>query len=118
MTTHTSYKPIRMDAPETRKEFQQLLKTHKEYKIIIKAYAKWCKPCSTIETHVYDLFQKLSIQNKMLLLLDVDRQQDLASYLKIRALPTIITYVDGMKEHVVEGVDIPYITHLFKDLEK
>lgn len=107
-----------IQSPENRRDFQELIKKYSHCKIIIKAYAEWCKPCKIIDNHIYELFEKLNIRNKLLILLNVDKQQDVASYLKIRALPTIITYEDGMKQNVVEGVDIEYLTQLFRGLEK
>jgi thioredoxin-like negative regulator of GroEL len=104
--------------PETRKEFQQLLQKYKNYKIVVKAYAEWCKPCKLIEAYVFELFNNLNIENKILILLNVDLQQDVSSYLKIRALPTIITYVDSMKEDVLEGVDKNYLETMIMKLDK
>ncbi len=104
--------------PETRKEFQELLQKYKNHKIVIKAYAEWCKPCKLIEDYVFKIFNNLNISNKILILLNVDLQQDVSSYLKIRALPTIMTYIDGMREDVLEGIDKNYLEKMIMKLEK
>lgn len=101
-------------SPETRKEFKSLIENNPSYLIIVKAYAEWCNPCKIISNYVFDKFQNIQIENKILILLDIDNQKDVSSYLKIRALPTLISYKEGMKDNIVEGVNKEKIDYFFE----
>lgn len=106
-----------IECPETRQEFKHFIQQHTEYSILIKAYASWCRPCDTIKEYVYNQFHNLQKDEKILILLNVDEQPDVASSLKIRALPTLLTYKDGMKDNVVEGTSKEEISHLIRKMK-
>lgn len=104
----------RIGCPNNRKEFQTLMKQLTSHIVIIKCYADWCGPCKAIKNHVEESFDNMRTSDKIMVYLDVDEQDDVAAYLKIRSLPTLISYRDGMKDQVVEGSDERKITMFFR----
>jgi thioredoxin-like negative regulator of GroEL len=99
-------------SPTTRQEFKQLINENSNKKIFVKYYADWCGPCKTINEPVMKMYEKYS-GDKLMIIVDVDECDDVASAMKIRSLPTIQTFVDGMPDQVVMGSDIESIAKLF-----
>ena len=96
----------------SRESFKNLLKIHKNKIIIVKASATWCRPCKQIIPIVKKLFDALP-QNKLLVKIDVDNDDDVSAYLKIRSLPTLLLYVKGEKQEVVIGCNEKNIINFF-----
>ena len=86
--------------PENRERFLLLVKNNSNKLVIIKASAQWCKPCKKISNFVNSCFDKLP-GNKLLILLDIDDSDDVASFLKIKSLPTLLAYTNGAPTHVL-----------------
>lgn len=101
-----------IESPQTRQEFKQLLAQNSNKKIYVKYYADWCGPCKQIHKPVMELFEQ-SHGEKMLILVNVDECDDVAAAMKIRSLPTIQTFVDGMPDQVIIGADLNAISKLF-----
>ena len=89
-----------IDSPRKRKEFNQLVKINSSSLIIVKCYADWCGPCKNIKEYVYKKIEELNYSKKMLINLNIDEQSDVASFLKVRSVPTLITYYEGMPYNV------------------
>ena len=104
-----------VDSPETRNDFKTLIASNRNKIIIVKAYADWCGPCKRITDLVNDLFEKLS-DNKMMILLNVDKQRDVATFLRIKQLPTILSYKEGIPNKVIMTSDETQIKHFFNNL--
>ena len=101
---------------QNRSEIKNFLKSEqvKNINIVLKFSASWCGPCnySTLELRkaltqiqlnndndndTYGLNNKKEI---IILDIDVDKYDDIASYFKIRSLPTVISYFNGDPELV------------------
>ena len=104
-----------VDSPETRNDFKTLIASNRNKTIIVKAYADWCGPCKRITDLVNELFEKLP-DNKMMILLNVDKQRDVSSFLKIKQLPTILSYDDGIPNKVIMTRDENAIKQFFNNL--
>ena len=63
---------------------------------IVKASATWCRPCKAVASYVEELFDKTSA-NVQLVYLDVDEGLELFNYLKLRKVPTFISFVGKEK---------------------
>ena len=74
----------------TRSEFKEHVKKHPV--IIVKFEAGWCGPCQTIKPLVHQLMD--SYNDIHYVVVDVDEGRDIASYLKIKTIPTLISYID------------------------
>lgn len=88
-----------------RNQFKDFKLQHKV--VIVKAEATWCGPCKRIKTEVYDLFDALQkkVNNAQLVIVDTDHGRDLASYLKIKSIPTLISFINGNLVDVHMGSD-------------
>ena len=98
----------------TREEFKKKLKTG--LVIIVKASAKWCGPCKKVLPLVLDLLDKMP-ENVKLLEIDVDKDQDLATFFDIRQLPTFISYIGKDKMDVAIGCDEKTVRTFFQKIE-
>ena len=104
-----------VDSPETRAEYKNLIAQNKSKTIVVKFYADWCGPCKNITDLVNELFGNLS-GNKMMILVNADKHRDVASFLKIRQLPTILSYKDGERDNVIMTSDEKEIKTFFNNL--
>ena len=100
-------------SPPDRNSFKQLINDNKDKGIVVKAHAKWCKPCKQITPYVYSFFNQLDTSQKLLIDLDIDECKDVASYLRIRGVPTTLTYKNGDPCQVVIGANPKQIHSLF-----
>lgn len=101
-------------SPKSRTELLEIIKANKDKKIILKFQATWCEPCRRIRNIVASEFDKLDGE-KLLILVDVDNCSDVASYFKIRSLPTLISYKDGERHAVLMNSDEQKIKNFFKN---
>lgn len=88
-----------------RSQFIEFKLQHKV--VIVKAEASWCGPCKRIKTEVYNLFDALQkkVSNAQLVIVDTDQGRDLASYLRIKSIPTLISFINGDMIDVHMGSD-------------
>lgn len=66
--------------------------------VIVKVSATWCKPCSRIKDLVYQRFARLS--NAILVEVDLDKNSDVATSLRIRSVPALISFKEGLPDQV------------------
>jgi thiol-disulfide isomerase/thioredoxin len=117
---------------EERKAIKQFINSinMKNKNIILKFSASWCGPCnySTLELEktLNDLKysnNNASIKNQLvgkmetlILDIDIDKYENIASYFKIRSLPTVVTYFNGDVELVRNSLSYNEWISLFKEL--
>ena len=66
----------------------------KEYKyVMVKAGATWCKPCKRSTPFFLSNFKKLPKFVKMVMI-DIDKGDDIAAFLKIRSVPHFAFYIE------------------------
>jgi len=86
------------------KEFKSILKSN-ENLIIIKLGAKWCKPCSMIESHVEKWFKKMP-KDIHYILVDIDESPEVYSFLRnkkmITGIPTLLMYKENNDSYVFD----------------
>jgi len=80
---------------------------------VIKAGATWCGPCKRIAPEVDKIYLQLS-SNIQVYHIDVDECPDIAGLLRIRKLPTFISFVGGDKMDILESSKIDEIQRFFK----
>ena len=74
-------------------------------------------PCKKIKDHVYNLYNNTKSATIMADL-DIDKNQDVYSYLKIKSIPTFICYTRGIKCDVLVGSGEDDVTAFFESCEK
>ena len=98
----------------TRDDFKKILRSN--IVTIVKASAEWCGPCKKIKEYVGQLFD-LTSSNVQIVYLDVDEGDDLSTYLRIRKLPTFISFVGDDRMDVLEGADPEDVRKFFCKVE-
>ncbi|MDL2143444.1 thioredoxin domain-containing protein [Flavobacterium tructae] len=82
-------KPSTANAGMTIDEFNNLLKTDK--KVLVDFYTEWCGPCKQMEPYLLKM-QKEMADKVVIIRIDVDKNETLATQMKIEQLPTMILY--------------------------
>ncbi|WP_017494857.1 thioredoxin domain-containing protein [Flavobacterium sp. WG21] len=82
-------KPSTANAGMTIDDFNNLLKTDK--KVLVDFYAEWCGPCKQMEPYLLKM-QKEMADKVVIIRIDVDKNETLATQMKIEQLPTMILY--------------------------
>jgi len=80
---------------------------------VVKAEATWCGPCKRIAPEVEKIYLQLS-DNIQVYHIDVDECPEIANHLRIRKLPTFISFVDGDKMDILESSTMLDIVKFFQ----
>jgi len=94
---------------KTRQELKNHVKNHEV--VIVKFKAEWCGPCKQVAPHIKTLMETFNKINYVEV--DVDDGSNIASYLKIRSIPTIISYVNGDIHEILSSSNTTDITNFF-----
>lgn len=76
----------------TLDDYARMIKSDK--KVLIDFYAEWCAPCKLMEPYILEL-QNSKTEGVKVVRIDVDKNPQLATELKIEALPVVHFYKDG-----------------------
>lgn len=96
---------------QTRSAFKEYLKTHSN--LIVKFTATWCGPCKIAKPIVDKYFEQCKHLFDMVIV-DADNGRDVLNFLKVKAFPTICSFVDGVICHSVVGASENEILEFFK----
>lgn len=88
-----------------RNDFKRFIREKSKSHIFIKYYADWCGPCKNIKNEFITLFDKYKHPDKLAVYINIDECQDVSSAMKIRSVPTIQSYKNGMPDKVIVGVN-------------
>ena len=82
--------------PITQLSLEQLIKNENRL-IVVDCYAEWCGPCKKIAPEISLLEEKFKNDNNGILVLkvDIDECDDIASAYDIKSLPTILYFKHG-----------------------
>ena len=94
---------------KTRQELKNHVKNHEV--VIVKFKAEWCGPCKKVAPHIKTLMETYNKINYVEV--DVDDGSNIASYLKIRSIPTIISYVNGDIHEILSSSNTSDIATFF-----
>lgn len=75
-------------------------------KVIVDFWANWCLPCKTMKP-TFDMIAKQLRENNSpveLYTMNVENNQEFASQMGIRAVPTIISFSNGVDVNTVKGM--------------
>jgi len=76
----------------SKEDFDKLINT--DEKILVDFYAEWCGPCKKMAPYI----EKISNEGKIKVIrIDVDKNETLATEMKVDALPTLIIFEKGKK---------------------
>jgi thioredoxin-like negative regulator of GroEL len=101
-----------------RNDFKKFLAENAGRIVIVKAYADWCAPCKRvsplIDSEIMGLVAEHGGDNVKFLQINIDDDADVASYIKIQKLPTMICYIEGQPIHAIVTANEPEIRDFFK----
>ena len=100
----------------TRSEFKSFV-ANNPY-VIVKASAEWCGPCKRSTPFFMEIFNEEIPNVIKLVKLDVDEGSDLASYLKIKQMPTYIHFFKGEPKEIFMSGEKGQIIEFFKAVLK
>lgn len=89
--------------------------TASEKPVLIDFHADWCGPCKTIAPFIKQVKQQMGDKIKVLKI-DVDRNQALASNLKVQGVPTLMIFKNGELKWRQSGVVPP--NHIIEQLQQ
>tara|TARA_Y100000389_G_C17458598_1_gene519947 strand:- start:3063 stop:3413 length:351 start_codon:yes stop_codon:yes gene_type:complete len=98
---------------ETRQELKEFLQNHKNKVVILKASASWCDPCKRIKDDFNRLFNDMP-EGVSLIELDIDDGDDIATFLKIRKVPTMMNFVNGRPMDIYTTAEIHEVNQFFE----
>ena len=104
----------RFDNIFTKEDLDKVLRDGKI--TIVKASATWCRACKDVASYVEELFDKTS-SNVQMVYLDVDEGLELFNYLKLRKVPTFISFVGTDKMDIYETADKSNIAQFFQKIK-
>ncbi|QDO95554.1 thioredoxin [Formosa sediminum] len=81
--------------------FSELIKQDKP--VLVDFFAEWCGPCKTMAPILKAVKDSLG-ETVSILKIDVDKNQELASKLNVRGVPTLILYKSGTQVWRQSGV--------------
>lgn len=81
--------------------------------VIIKVSATWCGPCKRISPQVNELYSQLN-PNVSMVLVDADDGSDICNFLKVKTVPHLVNYVDGMPYDILTSSKAEDVLKFFK----
>ena len=81
--------------------------------VIVKVSATWCGPCQRIAPQVNELYSQLN-QNVCMVLVDADKGSDICNFLKVKSVPHLVNYVDGMPYDILTSSRSEDVLNFFK----
>ncbi len=74
------------------KSFNEIIQS--EIPVLVDFFATWCGPCQMLGPILNEVKETLG-ENVKIIKIDVDKNQQLASQLQVRGVPTLILYKNG-----------------------
>ncbi len=84
-----------------KKSFSEIIQS--EVPVLVDFYADWCGPCHAIAPILKEVKRELGDQVKIVKI-DVDKNNQLASKLQVRSIPTIMLFQNGELKWRAMGV--------------
>tara|TARA_A100001015_G_scaffold313325_1_gene420316 strand:+ start:180 stop:644 length:465 start_codon:yes stop_codon:yes gene_type:complete len=104
-----------------RNDLISFIKSNKNMHIIIKVGASWCGPCKKMKPQFNKLLNYLikKYEKKIVYLeMDLDNDKDCCSYLRVKGVPNILYYKNGVVNQSMVGYKEDSLNKLFSYIER
>lgn len=81
----------------------KFIETTKTGTYFIKVGATWCQPCKMIDSLLPKVEEELK-DKATIIKIDVDESPEVAAYLNVNSVPTIVVFKDGVETNRLMGV--------------
>ena len=93
-----------------RTDLKTFIKSNKH--VIVRVSATWCGPCKKIAPLIEERVNNLP-DNVQVVYVDLDKHRDVASSLKIKNVPTFLSFLDGAPDVCLVGADSTNVKSFF-----
>ena len=101
--------------PTSRENFKKIINQVPYF--IVKFTASWCGPCKRAQPLINKLFNELP-QDFYYVEIDIDKAKGIANSLRVKSVPTMLNYKEGMGEYMIIGSDENKIRSFFSNVTK
>ena len=82
-------------------KFNELIQSPKP--VLVDFYAEWCGPCQIMKPRILDVAERMGDDIKVILV-DVDKEKELATHFRIASVPTLIIFKNGKQQWRQSGI--------------
>ena len=82
-------------------KFNELIQSPKP--VLVDFYAEWCGPCQIMKPRILDVAERMGDDIKVILV-DVDKEKELATRFRIASVPTLIIFKNGKQQWRQSGI--------------
>jgi|TARA_B000000475_G_C15883109_1_gene401335 thioredoxin 1 len=100
----------------TKKEDLQNLVKSERY-VIVKVTATWCGPCKRAQPLIDEWLESLP-DNVIYVKVDADKGSEISNILRIRSIPTLLSYINSDPVDVYSGGSDEVINKFFSKFKK
>ena len=101
----------RIHTIKTKSDLNNYLKNYKF--IVMKFTASWCGPCKQINPSFENYFMQLP-EDFICIIVDIDEGKSLANALRVKSVPTIMNYIEGVCKDITVGANEDALFSFFK----
>jgi len=98
---------------DSRNDFKEFIKSNAY--VFARVSAKWCGPCKKINPLINKQIKELP-QDIKIVYIDYDKHRDVASFLKIKNVPTFLFFTRGNPDICLVGANPENVMKFFKQM--
>ena len=100
----------------TKKEELKMVVSQEKY-VVVKVTATWCGPCKRSKPLVEKWLESLP-ESVLYVEVDADKGSEISNILRIRSIPTLLSYINGDPTDVYSGGSDDVINKFFTKMKK